>query len=126
MLLICWVFENPKPFLVEISPQKKIVGELKEAIVAKKPNCFRDIDADVLNLWKKIISEEDMDQLRLSDLKDEDKLCVTWKVGNYFKETPSEESIHIVIRLPEPLGGETSKLLSFIALISSVTTSHIS
>ena len=114
MILFCWVCGDTQPFPVEISPEKT-VGELKEAIVAKKPNRFRGIDADLLNLWKKGILECEKNKLQLSDIKNEYYLHVTWRIGKYFKEAPQEESIHIIIKAPEPIGVEVkSKLLSIV------------
>jgi len=90
MLLICWVCGDPHSFPIEISPEK-IVGELKKAIVAEKPNRFRGIDADVLNLWKKIIPTSDRKRLQPSDLKEEDELDETWRIGKYFEELKQKE-----------------------------------
>src|SRR5467141_3225680 len=102
MILFCWVCGDTQPFPVEISPEKT-VGELKKAIVAEKPNRFRGIDANLLNLWKKIILECDKNKLQLSDIKDEDELHVTWTVSDYFEEAPQKKSIHIIIKAPEPI-----------------------
>jgi crinkler effector protein len=112
MILICWVCGDPHSFPIEISPEK-IVGELKEAIVAKKPNRFRGIDADLLNLWKKIIPTSDSKRLQLSDLKEEDELDETWRIDDYFEEAPQARRIHIIIKAPGLIGVEVkSKLLS--------------
>ena len=100
MLLFCWVFGDTRAFPVEISPGKT-VGELKEAIVAKKPHRFRDIDADSLALWKKIILESDRETLQPSDLEAEDELHTTWRIGEYFEEPPPKKRIHIIIKAPE-------------------------
>ena len=100
MILFCWIFGDAQAFPVEIGPEKT-VGELKEAIVAKKPNRFHGVDADVLSLWKKIISSQDKNGLQLSDLKDEVQLDETWSIDDYFKEPPPKRSIHIVIRVPD-------------------------
>ncbi|KAN0068526.1 hypothetical protein V8E54_013250 [Elaphomyces granulatus] len=105
ILLFCWVCGDPQPFPVEISSEKT-VGELKKAIVAEKPNRFRGIDADVLNLWKKIIPTSDRKRFQPSDLKEEDELDVTWRIDNYFEEAPQARRIHIIIKAPEPIGGE--------------------
>ena len=99
MTLFCWVFGDPQPFSVKISPEKT-VDELKEAIVAKKPNRFQGIDADVLNLWKKIITTSDIKTFQLSDLNEEDELDETWRIVKYFKEAPEEEKIHVIIKAP--------------------------
>ena len=42
--LFCWIFGEGKSFPVKISPDET-VGDLKEAIVAKKPNRLQGIDA---------------------------------------------------------------------------------
>jgi Crinkler effector protein N-terminal domain len=97
MMLFCWVFGDARPFPVKIN-RDKTVGELKEAIVAKDPNRFRDIVPHSLALWKKIICEGDK-SLQPSGLKEEDELYATWKVGKHFEEAPPEERIHIFIGL---------------------------
>jgi hypothetical protein len=104
MLLICWVCGDTHAFPIEISPEK-IIGELKEAIVVKKPNRFHGVDADSLALWKKVISEDDRNNLEPSDLGDE--LRVTWSIAEYFEEDPPKKMIHIVIRAPKPLDVES-------------------
>ena len=93
--LFCWIFGDPKPFPVKISPDET-VGDLKEAIVAKNPNRFQGIDAVSLRLWKKEISDEEKDGLQLSDLNDNDELCATYQVDDYFECTysPEKEDTH--------------------------------
>jgi Crinkler effector protein N-terminal domain len=101
--LFCWIFGDEKSFPVKISPDET-VGDLKEAIVAKKPNRLQGIDADSLRLWKKEISDEEKDGLQLSDLNVNDELNEMHKVGYYFGYTPPEMKIHIVVRTPESTG----------------------
>jgi crinkler effector protein len=100
MLLFWRVCGDPQPFSVEIGPAKA-VDELKKAIVAKSPTRFRVIDANLLNLWKKIILESDKNKLRLSDIKGEDELHMTWTIGDYFEEALQKKSIHIIIKAPD-------------------------
>ena len=49
--LYCCIYGDMNPFPVQISRQKT-VRQLKEDIVAKKPDWFQGIDADSLKLWK--------------------------------------------------------------------------
>jgi crinkler effector protein len=101
--LFCWIFGDPKPFSVKISPDET-VDDLKKAIVTVNPNRLQGIDAVSLRLWKKEISNEEKDGLQLSDLNDNDELNEMHKVGYYFGYTPPEMKIHIVVRTPESTG----------------------
>ena len=80
--------------------REKTVDKLKKAIVAKKPNRFQGIDAKSLDLWLKNIPTKDKTKLRPLNLKNEDILDETWKIGRYFTGDPTEGRVHIVVRPP--------------------------
>ena len=95
--LFCWIFGDPKPFPVKISPDET-VGDLKKAIVTENPNRLQGIDAVSLRLWRKDISAAEKDGLQLSDLNDNDELDETFQVDDYLECTPPKRKIHIVVR----------------------------
>ena len=99
LTLICWVFGDQNPFSVKIK-QDKLVDELKNAIVAEKPNRFQGIDADDLMLWKKFIVSKERGSLQESELKIEDLLDAADEVGEHLQATPPTKHIHIIIKVP--------------------------
>ena len=101
ILLICWVYGDMNPFSVEISRQK-IVDQLKQAIVAKKPNRFHGIDAESLTLWKVEIPDDDDAVKQNFEFKGSDILRPSSEIGDYFEGYPPKRRIHIIIRAPEP------------------------
>ena len=56
---------------------------------------------------EEIISTSDRSRLRPSDLKDDDELDETWRIGKCFEKAPQEERIHIVVKAPEPISVES-------------------
>ncbi|RGB35009.1 hypothetical protein C1646_742469 [Rhizophagus diaphanus] len=60
-----------------------------------------DIDRkNRLKLWKVTISGDQNDQLRNLILQDSDELLAIRKISKYFPESPPEEHIHVIIKLP--------------------------
>ena len=100
-ILYCLVHGDKSPFPIEIN-REKTVGQLKDAIVAKKPHRFYSIDADSLDLWKVEIESRNKEKLLNVQLHDEDALDPTRKISKAFPEERLEEHIHIIIRAPEP------------------------
>ena len=78
----------------------RFVGDLKEAIKAKKQNDFAGIDADKLKLWEVGIPDDRDDLLSNLSLQDQDELLATKKISKYFPDSPPEEHIHIIVKLP--------------------------
>ena len=74
-----------------------MVDELKQAIVAKKPNRFRGIDADDLVLWRKFIVSRERGSLQASELRAEDLLDAADEIRDYFEAAVPKNHIHIVI-----------------------------
>lgn len=99
MTLFCLVFNNQVPFPINISPEVT-VGELKDAIVAKKPITFQGIEADKLMLWKTVIMSEQIKDLKVQDFKDDGSLNAMSTLSEYFTEDPPKKRIHIVIKAP--------------------------
>ncbi|CAB4427751.1 unnamed protein product [Rhizophagus irregularis] len=99
--LFCLVKGNTSEnaFSVKISRDEPI-SELKDAIKAKKQNDFAGIDADRLKLWKVTIPGDQDDQLRNLILQDSDELLAIRKISKYFPDSPPEEHIHVIVKLP--------------------------
>ena len=77
-----------------------LVGDLKEAIKAKNPQTFANVDAKDIKLWKVPISDDHDDQLRNLSLEDSDELLAIRKISKYFPDSPPEEHIHVIVKLP--------------------------
>ncbi|PKK55356.1 hypothetical protein RhiirC2_802608 [Rhizophagus irregularis] len=86
-------------FAVDID-RKKLVSHLKDAIKAKKVPEFDNFPANKLKLWKVTISGDQDDQLKNLILQDSDKLLAIRKISKYFSDSPFEEHIHIIVKLP--------------------------
>ena len=97
LTLVCWVFGDKNPFLVEISLAKTIL-HLKDAIVARMPNRFHGIDANELVLWKAEIPNED-EAIKAFDINDATEMRSTYEIREYFTDPPKKH-IHIVIKVP--------------------------
>src|SRR5947209_4935788 len=99
--LLCLVKENTlaNAFSVKISREEPI-SELKKAIKAEKQNDFAGVDADRLKLWKVSIPGDHDDQLRNLILQNSDELLAIRKISKYFPDSPPEEHIHVIVKLP--------------------------
>ncbi|CAB4419627.1 unnamed protein product [Rhizophagus irregularis] len=86
-------------FAVDID-REKLVSHLKDAIKEKKQNDFAGIDANRLKLWKVSIPGDQDDQLRNLILQDSDELLAIRKISKYFPDSPPEEHIHVIVKLP--------------------------
>ena len=99
--LFCLVKGNTtaNAFPVDID-KDQLVGHLKKVIKAEKQNDFAGIDADRLKLWKVSIPGDQDDQLRNLILQDSDELLAIRKISKYFPDSPLEEHIHVIVKLP--------------------------
>ena len=99
--LLCLVKGNTtaSAFPVDIN-KDQLVGHLKKVIKAEKQNDFAGVDADRLKLWKVTIPGDQDDQLRNLILQDSDELLAIRKISKYFPDSPPEEHIHIIVKLP--------------------------
>src|SRR4051812_37285893 len=99
--LLCLVKGNTlaNAFPVDIN-KDQLVGHLKKVIKAEKQNDFAGIDADKLKLWKVTIPGDQDDQLRNLILQDSDELLAIRKISKYFPDSPLEEHIHVIVKLP--------------------------
>src|SRR5947199_1915933 len=99
--LLCLVKGNTtaNAFPVDIN-KDQLVGHLKEAIKAKKHKTFHGVEADELKLWKVSIPGDQDDQLRNLILQDSDELLAIRKISKYFPDSPPEEHIHVIVKLP--------------------------
>ena len=99
--LLCLVKENKtaNAFPVHIDGNS-LVGDLKDAIRAKKRNDFAGIDADRLKLWKVTIPGDQDDQLRNLILQDSDELLAINDIRDYWPTSPPKKHIHVIVKLP--------------------------
>ena len=97
LTLFCWVYGDEAPFFVKVSPDKTVC-DIQEAIIAKKPITFKNIEADKLILWKKNIVSRARSNFSESELEDNDLLDGADVIGNVFTEALPRESIHVIIK----------------------------
>src|SRR5581483_8105024 len=96
----------------------QFIGDLKEAIKAKNPQTFTNVDAKDLKLWKVPISDDHDDQLRNLSLEDSDELLAIRKISKYFPDSPPEEHIHVLVSPPEATA--TSEVLKLREEVASL------
>ncbi|GBC14874.1 hypothetical protein GLOIN_2v1781861 [Rhizophagus irregularis DAOM 181602=DAOM 197198] len=99
--LFCLVKGNTtaNAFSVKISRDEPI-SELKKAIKVEKAPEFDNFPADRLKLWKVSIPGDQDNQLRNLILQDSDELLAIRKISKYFPDSPPEEHIHVIVKLP--------------------------
>ena len=99
--LLCLVNGNKtaSAFAVDID-REKLVSHLKDAIKAKNSQTFANVDAKDIKLWKVKIPDDQDDLLSTLTLNDGDELLATKKISKYFPDSPLEEHIHIIVKLP--------------------------
>src|SRR5271170_5522924 len=99
--LLCLVKGNTtaNAFPVHIEGSS-LVGDLKDAIKAKKQNDFAGVDADKLKLWKVTIPGDHDDQLRNLILQDSEELLAINDIGDYWPTSPPKKHIHVIVKLP--------------------------
>ena len=95
-----------RAFPVEIA-RSRLVGSLKEQIIQKKPNRFKDTDADELTLWGVSIPLDDnadnmLGQLVFEDNEDKGirELLPTQRLSTHFPEKLADDHIHIIVEPP--------------------------
>ena len=99
--LFCLVKGNTTANAFEVDIEKdKSISHLKKVIKAEKQNDFAGVDADRLKLWKVTIPGDQDDQLRNLILQDSDELLAIRKISKYFPDSPPEEHIHVIVKLP--------------------------
>jgi hypothetical protein len=99
--LLCLVKGNTltNAFAVDID-KEKLVSHLKEAIKAKNPQTFANVDAKDIKLWNVKIPDDQDDLLSRLTLNDGDELLATKKISKYFPDLPPEEHIHVLVEPP--------------------------
>jgi len=87
------------PFSVNIQ-RSKTIDELKDAILSKRPNALKDIDAADLVLYKvDIPDDEDIEQS--APQAERQKLGVpSRKLSKIFTTNPTEEVVSILVEVP--------------------------
>ncbi|GET59098.1 kinase-like domain-containing protein [Rhizophagus irregularis DAOM 181602=DAOM 197198] len=99
--LLCLVKGNTTASAFPIDINKdQLVGHLKKVIKAEKAPEFDNFPADKLRLWKVTIPGDQDDQLRNLILQDSDELLAIRKISKYFPDSPPEEHIHVIVKLP--------------------------
>jgi hypothetical protein len=100
--VFCIVDNRNNPFSVKIQPDAT-VGVLKKAIKLEKLPEFDNIDADRLTLFKVDVpaldlgkASEQIDGFDLASMK----MNPVLKLSKYYSDTPSEETIHILVQTP--------------------------
>jgi Crinkler effector protein N-terminal domain len=102
-ILRCWVHGDDPDYIfpVEIAATKT-VGDLKKAIKEEKKHAFRDVDADILVLWKVSIAFDDSfnENLKNLDLDDVPLLSARRKLSAVGLDQPTDDQLNIVIKAP--------------------------
>src|SRR6266536_1995696 len=86
-------------FPVDID-KDQLVGHLKEAIKESQKPFFDSVPTKDIKLWKVTIPGDHDDQLRNLILQDSDELLAIRKISKYFEDSPPEEHIHVIVKLP--------------------------
>jgi hypothetical protein len=108
------------PFVVRI-PRSDIVYDLKKAILGKKPNDLKHVDADRLTLWKIMTplrigsssAEASMFKSTINNIKfpvpESDQafggdgtvqlLFLTKTLSEYWKQTPDQDNLHVIVQV---------------------------
>ncbi|CAG8669900.1 11133_t:CDS:1, partial [Paraglomus occultum] len=86
-------------FPVNIS-REETVGDLKDAIKAKKAPYFNDFPADHLKLWLANIPVDRDDLIQNQTLQDNNQLPATNDIEDHWTDTPLKKHIHIIVEVP--------------------------
>ena len=99
--LLCLVKGNTTANAFPVDIEKdQLVGHLRKVIKAEKAPEFDNFPADKLKLWKVTIPDDHVDPLGNLTLNDRDELLATKKISKYFPDSPPEEHIHVIVKLP--------------------------
>ena len=99
--LLCLVKGNKTANAFPVHTDKdQLVGDLKDAIKAKKSPVFDNFPADELKLWKREIRDDQDDLLSNLTLNDGDELLATREIGDYWTEKLPKRHIHVIVKLP--------------------------
>ncbi|THU77854.1 hypothetical protein K435DRAFT_604164, partial [Dendrothele bispora CBS 962.96] len=102
--IFCCIAGSDRPFSVEMSSSRTI-DDLKEAIKERRPNDLQSIDSAHLDLFEVSLPDEgDLVTKVKDEVKFEKPLKSTRKLSKIFPDEPPEETIHIVVKLPDDAG----------------------
>jgi hypothetical protein len=96
--LYVYVIGVGNPFRVDIQ-RSKTVGHLKGAILSKKPNGLKGIDADQLDLYKVDILYADFER-SVSEAHREELADPFSTLSEIFPQTPRERAVSILVEVP--------------------------
>ncbi|PKC56374.1 kinase-like protein [Rhizophagus irregularis] len=121
--LLCLIKGNKtaNAFPVDIN-KDQLVGHLKK-VIRKEIDVPENVKAKDLKLWNVKIPDDQDDLLSNPTLNDEDELLATKKILKYFPDSPPEEHIHVIIKLPRNLEEALSCIPPPITYSSKCTTS---
>ncbi|KAG0195067.1 hypothetical protein BGX28_002366, partial [Mortierella sp. GBA30] len=100
--LFCLVDGESTPFPVEIESTKTI-GQLKDAIKAKKAPRFDDVAADELTLWRvtlPLVPLKDRKPIILSKVESATELDPGNDISDEFEEKLPKKTIHLIVQRP--------------------------
>jgi hypothetical protein len=95
---ICWVHDEKSSFPVHIDPENTIC-KLKNAIFAKKRNCFREIDSHQLELYVANIPDTKEAMLSFS-FAELNMPAGSDEIIEYFPGRLPKNTIHFAIKRP--------------------------
>ena len=103
-ILLCLIQGEPfkNAFAVQIDREETVTA-LKELIVCKNPNYFKEVDPRHLCLWKVNTAVQDDNGLQKLSLKDSDILHPTWQIldSKAFKLKWTAGHLHIIVKAPK-------------------------
>ena len=103
LTIFCWILGANSAFSVNVRRDQSVY-DLKETIMSKKRNAFKEIDADNLVLWRMDVKSKQKKNFQESRLHDQVPLDDVGEIGVHFNGNPLEQHIHIVIKPPGKYG----------------------
>ncbi|THU75854.1 hypothetical protein K435DRAFT_880063 [Dendrothele bispora CBS 962.96] len=102
--LFCCLFGSNTPFPVRFLSELT-VADLKEQIKATNIQDLKEIQASELDLFKVFLLDEgDLMKSVKSEIEGKAPLTPTGRLAKIFPDGPPEETIHIVVKLPDVTG----------------------
>ena len=99
LTIFCWILGANSAFSVNVRRDQSVY-DLKETIMSKKRNAFKEIDADNLVLWRMDVKSKEKKNFQESGLHGQVPLDDVEEIGVHFNGNPPKEYIHIIIKVP--------------------------